>query len=770
MYLFFDTETTGLPRNWEAPVTDLNNWPRIVQLAFLLFDNNGKMISNGDFIIKPDGFSIPADATQIHGISTEIATREEKSLSTVLKELYYLISQAEVLVAHNMNFDEKIVGAEFLRVGMPNPIPNKRIICTMESSTNFCAIVGLNGYKWPTLSELHFKLFRTGFEEAHNAKIDISATAKCFWELQRIGIISDINHSQNHIVERAKLPSKKPLFEKVGEVKLSSGKIIIVNNNGTWIEKVFNKPIIEWVNIPAGTFTMGSPESELGRKNDETQHRVTLSAFVMSKYEITFEQYELFCKSLQIDEREDLNWHQSPPLKPEKDDFMYDEDWFSALEDYYHQARPIGFEPYDNEWGKGNRPVIDISWPEAKAFADWMGCRLPTEAEWEFACRAGTSTPFHTGNSLNLSQANYSSTYPYDNNAMGEDREKTMPVGSFLPNDWGLYDMHGNVYEWCSDFYGDYPSAAQTNPTILGSDMGSSHVFRGGCCEHDAQECRSANRNDSHYILEDTIGFRLVYCDIELANLVVDEDEEVKLASGKFIIISNNGTWKEKTIEWINIPAATFLMGSPTTENGRSGKEIQHQVTLSAFKMSKHEITFDQYDVFCKATDRERPDSGFGGRGNRPVINVSWYDAEAFAVWVGCRLPTEAEWEYACRAGTTTAFNTGNNLFASQAHFFIFSIKEKDYFCETAPVGSFPANNWGLFDMHGNVSEWCSDWFGVYLEGIQTNPKGSSMGSARIMRGGDYDSVEKSCRSAHRSCQRPDVHSPYTGFRLVSPM
>lgn len=189
MYLFFDTETTGLPRNWKAPVTDLSNWPRLVQLAFLLFDKNGNKISGGDFIIKPEGFIIPADASRIHGISNEKAIKEGKQLSAVLQNFQSLISQAEVLVAHNMSFDEKIVGAEFLRTGMPNTIPSKRKICTMESTTNFCALDGPYGYKWPKLSELHYKLFRTGFDEAHNAAVDITATAKCFWELRRIGKI-----------------------------------------------------------------------------------------------------------------------------------------------------------------------------------------------------------------------------------------------------------------------------------------------------------------------------------------------------------------------------------------------------------------------------------------------------------------------------------------------------------------------------------------------------------------------------------------------------
>jgi DNA polymerase-3 subunit epsilon len=189
MYLFFDTETTGLPKNWKAPVTDLQNWPRLVQLAYLLYDKQGNEISGGDFIIQPDGFTIPAEASNIHGITNEKANREGVALMTVLQDFQTLINRAEQLVAHNMSFDEKIMGAEFLRSRMPDSIASKRKICTMQRSTNFCALDGPYGYKWPKLSELHYKLFNAGFEEAHNAAVDINATAKCFWELKRLGEI-----------------------------------------------------------------------------------------------------------------------------------------------------------------------------------------------------------------------------------------------------------------------------------------------------------------------------------------------------------------------------------------------------------------------------------------------------------------------------------------------------------------------------------------------------------------------------------------------------
>jgi DNA polymerase-3 subunit epsilon len=189
MYLFFDTETTGLPLNWKAPVTNLKNWPRLVQLAWLHYDENGNKIGGKSYLIRPEGFIIPPEASRIHGISTDRALNEGVDLQIVLNEFQDLISQVSFLVAHNMSFDEKIVGAEFLRKNMVNTIPAKRKICTMEETTNFCKINGPYGYKWPKLSELHYKLFGSGFEEAHNAEVDINATAKCFWELKRLQIL-----------------------------------------------------------------------------------------------------------------------------------------------------------------------------------------------------------------------------------------------------------------------------------------------------------------------------------------------------------------------------------------------------------------------------------------------------------------------------------------------------------------------------------------------------------------------------------------------------
>jgi len=228
---------------------------------------------------------------------------------------------------------------------------------------------------------------------------------------------------------------------------------------------------------------------------------------------------------------------------------------------------------------------------------------------------------------------------------------------------------------------------------------------------------------------------------------------------------------QKPTIEWVDIPAGTFTMGSPKGEMEREKNETQHQVTLSAFKMSKYEITFEQYDRFCEATGRKKPDDSGWGRDSRPVMRVSWDDAKAFAEWMGCRLPTEAEWEYACRAGTTTPFYTGTNLTTEQANYNgnypYYKNPKGAYIDRTVRVGNYEPNPWGLYDMHGNVWEWCSDWLGDYPTLPQTNPQGPSTGTVRVLRGGSWFSYAAYCRSAFRDSRDPNTHYDDFGFRLV---
>ncbi|MFN7967577.1 MAG: 3'-5' exonuclease [Acidobacteriota bacterium] len=190
MYLFFDTETTGVPRNYKAPVTDLANWPRLVQLAWLLTDDDANEIDSREYIVKPDGFVIPPDAAAIHGITTATALQNGIDIATVLSAFASKIQAATALVAHNIAFDEKILGSEFLRAGSGNPLESKHRHCTMQSSTNFCRLPGTYGYKWPTLQELHTKLFNEPVEGAHRALVDVRACARCYFELRRLKVMA----------------------------------------------------------------------------------------------------------------------------------------------------------------------------------------------------------------------------------------------------------------------------------------------------------------------------------------------------------------------------------------------------------------------------------------------------------------------------------------------------------------------------------------------------------------------------------------------------
>jgi DNA polymerase III epsilon subunit-like protein len=189
MYLVFDTETTGLPRDRNAPVTDLNNWPRLVQMAWLLFDASEKQIANHNYVVRPQGFTIPSAAARVHGITTEMALEEGDPLDDVLSKFEESLGEASVVIAHNLSFDEKILGAEFLRKGLVSDLSEKKRICTMKQSSDFCQLPGPYGYKWPTLPELHFCLFQETCEEIHDAGSDVRICSKCFFELKKRGVI-----------------------------------------------------------------------------------------------------------------------------------------------------------------------------------------------------------------------------------------------------------------------------------------------------------------------------------------------------------------------------------------------------------------------------------------------------------------------------------------------------------------------------------------------------------------------------------------------------
>ncbi|WP_397445290.1 DNA polymerase III subunit alpha [Polaribacter sp. R77954] len=189
MYLIFDTETTGLPKSWNAPITDTDNWPRCIQIAWQLHDKMGNLLEHNDFLIKPEGFNIPYDAERIHGISTELADEQGIDLDKGLQLFNEALQKTKFVVGQNVEFDLNIMGCEFHRLGVDNNLTKLPVLdtCT-EKTAQMCQIPGGRGgkFKLPTLTELHNHLFGVGFGEAHNATADVEATTRCFLELIRL--------------------------------------------------------------------------------------------------------------------------------------------------------------------------------------------------------------------------------------------------------------------------------------------------------------------------------------------------------------------------------------------------------------------------------------------------------------------------------------------------------------------------------------------------------------------------------------------------------
>ena len=184
MYLFFDVETNGMPKNWNRPHTDPFNWPRMVQIAWMLFDENRKLKESFDAIIQPEGFEITPEAENVHGISTEKARGEGKEMKETLQKFSAVIDKAEYVIAHNMTLCENVAGAEFYRKNIEHRLFASERYCTMRESAWFCTLPGKQGrYKWPTLTELHATLFGARYKGANDARVDTLVCVRCFYKL-----------------------------------------------------------------------------------------------------------------------------------------------------------------------------------------------------------------------------------------------------------------------------------------------------------------------------------------------------------------------------------------------------------------------------------------------------------------------------------------------------------------------------------------------------------------------------------------------------------
>ena len=500
--------------------------------------------------------------------------------------------------------------------------------------------------------------------------------------------------------------------------------------------------VSEMVSIPAGSFDMGDLSGD-GDGHAKPVHRVTVPAFWLGKYEVTFAQWDACVRG------------------------------GGCTLDVWDVCVPYGVHTsYPDCSDHNEHPITHVSWDDAQSFIDWLNdetggnFRLPTEAEWEYAARAGTTTTYSWGADIGRNRANCRGC---DGPVVFE-RRVTDPVGSFPANAWGVHDMHGNVSEWVQDCWNDSYEGAPTDGGARTSGECSQRVLRGGSWGYEPWYLRSAFRGrGDHSSRYRFIGFRLA-------------------RSGPVLALTDGETWAEaeeergqveRTVEqlvegMVSIPAGEFRMGG----RGRDAEDREkpaHRVAVPAFKLGKYEVTFAQWDA-CVADggcNGYAPDDSSRGRGNRPVFTVSWDDVQSFIDWLNgktggnYRLPSEAEWEYAARAGSTTKYSWGDDIGNNLANC-------ESWYCGdrweyTAPVGSFPANAWGLHDMHGNVSEWVQDCWNDSYEGAPTDGSAWMSGYChlRVVRDGPWFVHPNHMDSAERGWSgRTGRYTSY-GFRLA---
>ena len=572
--------------------------------------------------------------------------------------------------------------------------------------------------------------------------------------------------------------------------------------------------------IAPGSFMMGSPKQEKGRYSDEgPQNRVSITKGF---------------------------WLADTPCTQEL--------WQAMT----------GTNPSQHFGPK--RPVEKVSWDDVTDALNGLSQRLlgldpglPSEAQWEYACRAGTTTVYNVGDTLS----------PEDANFAGE-LNGTCDVKRYRPNAWGLFDIHGNVWEWCRDGKRKYSETPQVDPTD--DSEGSNRVIRGGSWFDVVRYVRSACR--SRFVpghRGSLLGFRLLSLassepsrfgaaevfshvfsihdfdakpiEFPLADLVPvsrqptlkSESEPARSTRTSTLLLSSNlekiryervekpewavaygqdpyGTYADIRVDGLGvettpvrqrlrwIPPGRFQMGSPEGEPGRRDDESLHEVTLShGYWMFDTPCTQRLWQAVMSNNPSTFKDP------DRPVENVSWDDANEFAAsWnrkltrfgIEFRLPTEAEWEYACRAGTASAIYSGDleilgdanapaldaiawyggnsgheyDLDASESLEYSW-LSDQQYPAKrggTRKVKGKAPNALGLYDMLGNVWEWCSDWYSPYGGDSSIDPTGDIEGSARVVRGGSWFGGAAHVRSAYRHAHAPVIRSGYLGFRLLS--
>jgi len=547
----------------------------------------------------------------------------------------------------------------------------------------------------------------------------------------------------------------------------------------------------ELVYVEGGSFVMGDTWGD-GADVEKPAHRVNLTYdLYVGKYPVTFEEYDRFC------------------------------------------METGATEPEDEGLGRGRRPVINVSWFQATWYCNWLsekenlppayyqdgslldengkktndiarvsGYRLLSEAEWEYAARGGKkSQDYEYSGSDDPDRVAWfdenSSDAPTDLSEATRSKEqkktfeekKLAPheVGMKMPNELGLYDMSGNVWEWCSDRFDDYAGSEQTNPYAI-SEGG--RVIRGGCWFKSANLARIAHREGLSPIeIYNGVGFRICRAADRKTKADSSSERHERQADESPYVPT------EEVPDVVLVEGGSFKMGD-TWGDGLIDERPVHEVTITHdFYIGKYEVRFSEFDVFCEATGRIPPSDEGWGRGDLPVMNITWWDAVEFCNWLsereglpqaydddgrlldatgkvtdkvervpGFRLPTEAEWEYAARGGNKSE---GHKYAGSD------DVDEVAWYCEnsgikTHEVGKKAPNELGIHDMSGNIWEWCSDWYeeDYYRYSPNVNPYNAEGDYERVMRGGSVGLNETFARVSHRDCLEPSSAGNAVGFRI----
>jgi formylglycine-generating enzyme required for sulfatase activity len=536
---------------------------------------------------------------------------------------------------------------------------------------------------------------------------------------------------------------------------------------GLWANAEVNGVVQRFRWIPPGRFKMGSPASEAGSYEDEGPQR-----------QVTWTRGR---------------WLADTPVT-------------QAL---WEAVMGKGENP--SRFKSPDRPVELVGWGDCKGFirrlnaiVPGLDARLPSEAEWEHACRAGTETAtwrgdlqirgdhdapvldeiaWYGGNcgvGFELENGDDISDWPEKQYAA--DKGGTHPVRRKAPNPLGMYDMLGNVYEWCLDASAfpvkGYRDGDVTDPAAAPNDVGSGRVMRGGSWRSFARGVRAADR----YAYDPasrfgSLGFRLARGqepgpELEAEPRLRSGPRPARDALASEFVEDRFGIFMSfpvgdvvQRLRWI--PDGTFTMGSPETEEGRWEDEgPQHEVTISeGYWLGETPVT----QALWEAVMGSNP-SQFRGP-DRPVEQVSWEDCQQFLERLNAmvpglegRLPTEAEWERACRAGTAGPTWAGKNTAQVLRKLAWYGDNSGH---QSHPVGKKPPNPWGLYDMLGNVWEWCEDRRGPYEAAPVTDPRGLAVGSYRVMRGGSWSSYARYVRAAYRAAYDPANRDGLLGFRLA---